>query len=95
VGICAFKGKPEGNRVEIAYGVMEEYEGRGIATEACRLLVEIARRTYKGIEVIAQTLPDNSASARVLEKNDFKFVGRVNHPEDGEVLEWVFAGKSL
>jgi hypothetical protein len=38
--------------------------------------------------VFAQTLPERNASHRILEKLGFEAVGTINHPEDGEVLEW-------
>lgn len=68
VGDVAFHGPPpEGGpvRVEIGYDVVAGLRGRGIATRACRLILEEAWRA--GAErVLAETEPDNLASQRVL-----------------------------
>ena len=88
VGGGAFKGRPQGNRVEIAYYTLPEAEGRGHATATARALVEIATSAVPGIVVAAQTLPHESASTSVLKKLGFALHGSLVHPEDGEVWEW-------
>jgi RimJ/RimL family protein N-acetyltransferase len=40
--------------------------------------------------VIAHTLPEENASARVLRKSGFEWVGDVVDPEDGPVWRWEF-----
>ena len=92
VGTCAFKGKPIDNKVEIAYNTFPFYEGKGIATEACKKLVKIARNENMNISVTARTLPEKNASTRILEKNGFQFAGVIIDPDDGEVFEWYFVG---
>jgi RimJ/RimL family protein N-acetyltransferase len=92
VGICAFKGKPVDNRVEIAYHTFPAYEGQGIATQACKMLVDIAQNEDQNITITARTLPEKNASTSVLTKNKFNLTGTVMDPDDGEVFEWVFAG---
>lgn len=89
VGSCGFKGLPdEGGFVEIAYGVDPEMQGRGYATEAARALVDYAFGNESVRLVRAHTLPENSASARVLAKCGFVCVGEVVDPEDGRVWRW-------
>jgi RimJ/RimL family protein N-acetyltransferase len=88
VGVCGFKGAPLDGCVEIAYGAVPGQEGRGVATQMARKLVEIARRTQPDVVVTAQTLPHESASTSILKKLGFRFIGTVNHPEDGDVWEW-------
>ena len=90
VGSAAFKGKPVNRSVEIAYGTFEPYRQRGIGTEICRLLVDLARKTDPSLGITARTLPQNNFSTRILAKNNFEFAGTVVDPEDGEVWEWVF-----
>src|SRR5690348_3690023 len=41
-GSAAFKGPPVNNRVEIAYGTLEKFQHRGIATMVCKKLVDLA-----------------------------------------------------
>jgi RimJ/RimL family protein N-acetyltransferase len=88
VGTCAFKSPPENQRVEIAYFTFPGHEGRGVATEMARKLVAVARETVADITLVAQTLPQESASTSVLRKLGFQYTGQVTHPEDGQVWEW-------
>jgi RimJ/RimL family protein N-acetyltransferase len=89
VGACGFKTPPRSGRVEIAYFTFPGNEGRGVATAMAAKLLQIAAMTKPGIRVIAQTLPERSASHRVLEKLGFQQTGTVDHPEDGVVVEWL------
>ena len=89
VGMASFKGPPDGEgTVEIAYGVVPGYEGRGLATEAARALTEHAFASGAVRLVRAHTLPERNASTRVLEKCGFAFAGEVVDPEDGPVWRW-------
>jgi len=89
IGNCAFKGPPTSDgRVEIAYGVDEPHRGRGYATEAAIGLTGYAFTAHDVRVVQAHTLPEESASTRVLRKSGFRFVGEVIDPEDGLVWRW-------
>lgn len=89
VGTCSFKTAPQNGRVEIAYFTFPGYEGQGIATDMAGELVRRARAHTKGIHLFAQTLPRKNASTAVLTKLGFKFLGAVQHPDDGTVWEWA------
>jgi len=73
VGACGLGRRPSG-AVELGYWIARAHWGRGIATEACRALVDIAcalrLRTLEGSHFI-----DNPASGRVLEKLGFEPTG--------------------
>jgi RimJ/RimL family protein N-acetyltransferase len=89
IGGCGFKGPPDGDgTVEIAYVIDEPYRGSGYATEAAEALVDFALRDDRVRTVIAHTLSATGASARVLTKSGFRYVGQVIDPEDGEVCRW-------
>lgn len=88
VGASLFKGPPVDGRVEIAYGIDEEFRGRGFATEAAKALVEFAKQSGEVAVVRAHTRPEASASTRVLTKSGFEKVGEVEDPEDGPVWRW-------
>ncbi len=88
VGACMFKGPPVAGVVEIAYGIDPDQQGKGYATEAARALVDYARKSGAVSLVIAHTLPESTASQRVLAKCGFRHVGEVMDPEDG--LVWRF-----
>ena len=93
VGICAFKGKPVGNAVEIAYFTIPTFEGNGFATQMAMLLSEIARATDPNVVVTARTLPQQNASTRVLLKAGFSFTSEINDPGDGKLWEWKLDSK--
>ena len=89
VGIAGFKGPPDlDGVVEIAYGIVPGYEGRGYATEAAAALVDFAQRDDRTRIVRAHTLPERNASTHVLTKCGFELLGEVIDPEDGLVWRW-------
>jgi RimJ/RimL family protein N-acetyltransferase len=75
VGSCGLGRRPSSS-VELGYWVARPYWGRGLATEACEALVDIARtlglRSLEGSHFL-----DNPASGRVLEKLGFEPLGIV------------------
>jgi RimJ/RimL family protein N-acetyltransferase len=89
VGSGAFKGGPVNNRVEIAYGTLERFRHRGIATMICKKLVDVALQQDPGVEVSARTLMQENFSVKVLRKNGFVLAGSVQDKDDGEVWEWL------
>jgi [ribosomal protein S5]-alanine N-acetyltransferase len=89
VGACAFKSPPHEGRVEIAYVTFPEFEGRGIASEMTRQMVQIAREARPGTVIVAQTAPRESASTAILRKQGFTLEGEIEHPEDGRVWQWT------
>jgi RimJ/RimL family protein N-acetyltransferase len=73
VGSCSLTRKPSG-LVELGYWVARSHWNRGIATEACEALLDIAR--ILGLaHVEAAHFLDNPASGRVLEKLGFEPTG--------------------
>ena len=94
IGTAGFKGPPDANgMVEIAYGIVPGFEGRGYATEAAMALVRFALATPDVTLVRAHTLPEVNASTRVLTKCGFRHAGDVVDPDDGPVWRWEL-GKS-
>jgi RimJ/RimL family protein N-acetyltransferase len=89
VGSAGFTGPPDINgTVEIAYGIVPDYEGRGYATETAMALVEYAAADDRVRNICAHTLPARNASTRILEKCGFHFAGEINHPADGLIWLW-------
>ncbi|MEL6250806.1 MAG: GNAT family N-acetyltransferase [Bacteroidota bacterium] len=91
VGTAAFKGQPKENQIEIAYGTFERHRKKGVASEMCRKLLEIALRHAPELRITARTLMEENASTKILRKNGFQFAGSVMDLEDGEVWEWVYS----
>lgn len=92
IGVCAFKGAPRVNTVEIAYATHPDHEGKGVATRMVQDLVRIARAAGPTVRIIAQTLPERNASTRVLGKCGFTHVRDGIDEEVGTVWEWELAG---
>jgi ribosomal-protein-alanine N-acetyltransferase len=92
VGTVGFRAPPDSDgMVEIAYGVVPDFEGRGYATQAAGMVAGWAL-ARDGVRVVrAHTLPEANASTRVLTKCGFAFGGEVVDPQDGRVWRWELA----
>ena len=77
IGDLCFKGLGENGVTEIGYGILEEYQGQGYATEAVDATVAWALKQPEVVCVEAETEPDNHPSRRVLEKCGFLSSGTV------------------
>jgi len=77
IGCGGFAGKPAPDgTVEVGYSILESHQRRGLAGEAVRALAAWAFARPEVRRVIAQTMPDMTASQRVLEKCGFRFLGQ-------------------
>ena len=89
IGNAGLTGPPDAEgAVEIAYGVVPDFQGHGYATEAANALVAWATRNGTVRTAVAHTLPERNPSTRVLEKCGFRRVGELNHPSDGLIWRW-------
>jgi ribosomal-protein-alanine N-acetyltransferase len=75
------------DEVEVGYGFMPEYWGRGLATEVASACVQMAQSRLHLRSVVAITLPSNAASQRVVQKSGLVYEREVTH--DG-VLHVLF-----
>jgi RimJ/RimL family protein N-acetyltransferase len=81
IGTAGYKGPPSrSGSVEIGYGIVEEFQGRGYASEAMEALVQLAFRDSRVERIAAETFPNRPASLAVLAKCDFRPVGRGSAP---------------
>lgn len=72
IGIIGhYKISWENLRSEIGYMILPEYHGKGITSEAVKLLIDYGFNTMKMHSLEAVIDPRNQASAKVLEKNNF------------------------
>ena len=76
IGELCFKGIDEFGSTEIGYGVAEDHQDCGYATEAVTAAVSWALGQNKINCVTAEAGKDNIASQRVLEKSEFVPTGR-------------------
>lgn len=92
VGLCSYKRPPSGGCTEIGYGIAPSQRGKGYATQAVALMIEIASADPSLDTLTAETAVTNLASQVVLQRNGFTQTGTRFDAEDGEVTVW---GKHL
>jgi RimJ/RimL family protein N-acetyltransferase len=97
MGMCGFAGPPDDDgAAEIAYAIAPAYQGKGYATEAAAALMDFASRDPRVGIICAHTLPETTASTRVLEKCGFKKIGESIDPENNlPVWRWERSVKKL
>lgn len=79
IGDLGFKGKPgQSKTVEIGYGLLEQFQNKGYATEAVEALIFWAWSSGKVSKIIAETDRQNKASMRVLQKLKMRLAAQNN-----------------
>ncbi len=80
---------------EIGYILHKDHCGKGIATEATRLIVKEAFETLDIVKLTSEVFAPNKASARVLEKNGFVLEGVLRKAacKNGELFDLLRFGK--
>ena len=83
---------PENFRAEVGYLLHPEYHGNGIMQEALQAVVDYGFRVMKLHSIVAIVNPDNTASARVLERNGFRKEGQFREDKyfNGRFLDSVY-----
>jgi RimJ/RimL family protein N-acetyltransferase len=76
VGGIGFHGPPSGDVVEVGYGVVPRARGRGVATEALRMMLQVAVGQEGVRRVVGRTEETNIASQRVMTSAGMQLVGR-------------------
>ena len=81
--------KIEKHKAEIGYWIGKKHRNKGVISEAIKLVTSFAFKKLRVVRVYARINPKNKASARVLEKNGYKFEGimRKNILKDGEFID--------
>jgi ribosomal-protein-alanine N-acetyltransferase len=72
--------------VELAYALLADRWGRGLATEMARAILEFAFARLARADVVCLTLPGNLASRRVMEKAGFRFEREASYAARPHVL---------
>jgi ribosomal-protein-alanine N-acetyltransferase len=94
IGHAGFHGPPGVNSaqnpdaVEYGYKILPAWRGRGYATAAATMLMELAQE-WAGIQrFVLSVAPDNEPSLAIVRKLGFVRTGEQMDEEDG--LEWIF-----
>jgi RimJ/RimL family protein N-acetyltransferase len=81
IGLCQLEGSPDADEAELSYFLNQPYWGQGLATEASRAAVRYGFEHSAWRRIVAATLPENTASQRVLKHIGFVFEKNVNYFE--------------
>lgn len=78
--------------IDIGYGFLPKGRGKGYATEATKLIMGYVREKFNQKKIYAFTVPENSASQKLLKNLNFKYVGRkvIFDDEEDAVYEFEF-----
>jgi len=89
--IGLYRIKPEHFRAEIGYMLLPEFQGKGIISEAITAVVKYGFKTLKLHSIEAIIDPENIASERVLQKNNFVKEAHLRENEyyEGRFLDTV------
>lgn len=60
--------------IDIGYGFLPKGRGKGLATEATKLIIEYVHSKYQQEKVLAFTKPDNEKSQKLLLNIGFKYI---------------------
>lgn len=92
IGIIGhYRIRPEHFRAEIGYMLLPEFKGKGIISEAIKEVVNYGFEVMKLHSIEAIIDPENIASEKVLQKNDFVKEAHLKENEyyDGRFLDTV------
>ncbi len=84
-GICGLVKRPELDHVDIGFGLLPQYEGKGLGYEASVALQKYAHEVLKIEKLLAITLEINHRSIRLLEKLGLQFDKKIIYAEE-EIL---------
>lgn len=86
VGTAGYKGPPDAEgKVEIGFGLVEAYRGRGVGTASVQALLSSAFADESVVAVLAETSIASAVSRRLLEKCGFVHTGQRRDEEEGEL----------
>ncbi len=74
------------DEVEVGYGLLPGFWGRGVATELARESVRVGFTVLQHSDLVSLTLPTNHASRRVMEKAGFRYERDVVYADLPHVL---------
>jgi len=84
IGDLCIVGEPNADgEIEIGYGIYDEFQNKGFMTEVVRGMIEWAKTQPEIKAIVASTEKMNTASFKVLEKNNFIKIG-----EKGSLFHW-------
>lgn len=95
VGWSGLAYLPEFDEVDIGYRFLQDFWGRGLATEASNGILDYAFDDLKLKRIIAIAMKDNLASIRVMEKIGMQFEKYAPYDPGGEDVAWYWCDKGM
>ncbi|MCX4026567.1 GNAT family N-acetyltransferase [Endozoicomonas sp. SM1973] len=95
VGVCGFNAiEPVLKRAEIGYWIASEYQGKGIVTQVCQKLIEIAFDYYNVDKVQISAAKDNIRSRAICERLGMNLEGIITNQENvkGKIVDHAIYG---
>jgi RimJ/RimL family protein N-acetyltransferase len=84
IGLCGLIKRDSLEDVDIGFGFMERFWGKGYATESAAAVLNLGKNKLGIKRIVGITSLTNDASANVLEKIGLKFEKIINVPEYGD-----------
>ncbi|MEX2350625.1 MAG: GNAT family N-acetyltransferase [Flavobacteriaceae bacterium] len=79
LGFCGLKYHPKQNLMEVGYRLKKKYWGNGYATESTAACLDYGFQKLNLNAIYAHTIPENKASANVLNQCDMEYLFDINH----------------
>lgn len=86
LGSCGLYDREGLEGVDLGFAFLPEYEGKGYAYEAARMIKDASSANFNIKKLKAITMEANLSSRKLLEKLDFEFKQLVKLPHDPEEL---------
>lgn len=93
IGMCGLIKRDTLDDVDIGYGLLSAYEGKGYTIEAAQAVMDYAKKIVLLKRVVAITTTDNKKSISLLEKIGMRYEKLVKAPNDDAQL--MLYGKDI
>ncbi len=86
IGTAGLIKRDQLDHIDIGFGFLPEYEGKGYGFEASMAVMKLAKSRFKIEKLVAITNPNNAGSIKLLEKLGMSLEKRVKPFEDDKEL---------
>jgi RimJ/RimL family protein N-acetyltransferase len=83
IGYCGFQYCEDLEGIELLYGLVKDYWGKGYAFEAAQSVLNFGQEVLKLNEIVAGVNYENTASDKILVKLGMDYIGDVDVPSEG------------
>ena len=94
IGSCGLRAGDQQTEAHLGYYLAQPYWRRGLASEACKALIEFAFTSLGSLRLLADVQKGNAASEHILQKLGFKYFSQEVIPASGRILHFYELTKS-